>query len=178
MFPSSNPFYFQSDRVERFSGLLVAAFSASPAMAAGTNFWGQTYSEVLDPKTAILNDETKTSDEAKAGLASLNQFRATVKGLRDDLSKDSQVELNQRIKKELAVYKVRDGLNKFNVAFSEDTQRGTDRLIRAVLQDLTELDRETTLKPGKARAETKVKTIEKRLKAAAEAFDELAAFAK
>ena len=47
-------------------------------------------------------------------------------------------------------------LCQYNTAFSEDTQRGTDRLIRAILQDLTELDRETQVKPGKARAETKV----------------------
>lgn len=44
----------------------------------------------------------------------------------------------------------------YNTAFSEDTQRGTDRLIRAILQDLTELDRETQVKPGKERAVTKV----------------------
>jgi transposase len=47
----------------------------------------------------------------------------------------------------------------YNTAFSEDTQRGTDRLIRAVVQDLTELDRETSIKAGKTRADTKVRYL-------------------
>ena len=40
------------------------------------------------------------------------------------------------IKSELNSAKVRGVLNKFNTAFSEDTQRGTDRLIRNIIQVL------------------------------------------
>lgn len=54
-------------------------------MAATANFWGQTYSEVIDPKSATLNDETKSSDDAKAGAASLNEFRSALKTIRADL---------------------------------------------------------------------------------------------
>jgi hypothetical protein len=64
----------------------------------------------------------------------------------------------------------------YNEAFSEDTQRGTDRLIRNIIQDLTELDREAIVKPGKQRSEVKVKAVEKRLTAAADALEQLSAF--
>ena len=43
---------------------------------------------------------------------------------------------------------VRTNLNKFNAAFSEDTQRGTDRLIRVALQDITELKKDSVVKDG------------------------------
>ena len=45
-------------------------------------------------------------------------------------------------------------------------------------QDLTELDRESAVKPGKARSEAKVKAIEKRLVAASADLDTLAKFYK
>jgi hypothetical protein len=46
------------------------------------------------------------------------------------------VDLLTVIKSELNSAKVRGVLNKFNAAFSEDTQRGTDRLIRNIIQVL------------------------------------------
>ena len=51
--------------------------------------------------------------------------------------------------KELGSADVRTNLNKFNEAFAEDTQRGTDRLIRVALQDITELKKESVIKEGK-----------------------------
>ena len=51
--------------------------------------------------------------------------------------------------KELDSADVRTNLNKFNEAFAEDTQRGTDRLIRVALQDITELKKESVIKEGK-----------------------------
>jgi hypothetical protein len=67
------------------TGLLAAVLSVNPAMASTANFWGQTYSEVIDPKSATFNDETKASEEAKAGAASLNEFRSVLKNVRADL---------------------------------------------------------------------------------------------
>lgn len=59
----------------------------APAMAAPTttNFWGKTFSEVLDPNSAEFNEELKNSDEVKQGLAALNQFKASVKSMQEDL---------------------------------------------------------------------------------------------
>jgi hypothetical protein len=46
------------------------------------------------------------------------------------------------------------------------------------IQDITELDREAAVKPGKARSENKVKAIQKRLDAAGDALDTLSKFYK
>ena len=43
-----------------------------------------------------------------------------------------------------------------NTALDEDTQRGTDRLIRATIQDITEIEVSGILKPGIPRSERKV----------------------
>ena len=66
------------------------------------------------------------------------------------------MDLEKRIKSELSISAVRTSLNKYNEGFSEDTQRGTDRLIRVVIQDISELGKDVPLKSGKARSETKV----------------------
>ena len=49
-------------------------------------------------------------------------------------TQNPQLDLPQRIKQDLPISKIRNALNKYNAAFSEDTQRGTDRLIRNVIQ--------------------------------------------
>lgn len=64
----------------------------------------------------------------------------------------------------------------FNTAFSEDTQRGTDRLIRNIIQDVTELQRQTIIKTGKSRSAIKVDVINKRIDTAISTLDELASF--
>jgi hypothetical protein len=85
------------------------------------------------------------------------------------------MELSKRLVTELSAGKLRMTLNKYNGAFAEDTQRGTDRLIRNILQDVTELEREAIVK-AKGRPETKVRLIERRLAATERDLKELAAF--
>lgn len=54
----------------------------SPSLAANYGGFGSSYSEVLDPKTAVLNDELAKSDEVKAGLEGLNKALQTVADLK------------------------------------------------------------------------------------------------
>jgi len=154
----------------------LAIMGAPPAIAANYGGFGSTYSEVLDPKTAVLADDAKGSEDVKAGIAGISDLQKTVANLKADLQKDSQVDLFDRVRKELNPGNARIVLNKYNQAFSEDTQRGTDRLIRAFLQDITELSREVQVKPGKPRADTKVNIVVKRLDAAEKALADLSAF--
>ena len=66
---------------------LLCANPIAPAMAAPTttNFWGKTFSEVLDPNSAEFNEELKNSEDVKQGLAALNEFKASVKNMQADL---------------------------------------------------------------------------------------------
>lgn len=70
-------------------GLLAVAttlsFNGAPAGAANYGGFGSTYSEVIAPKDAVVNDETFKSDDVKAGLDGLNNILSTVKSIRADL---------------------------------------------------------------------------------------------
>ena len=71
---------------------------------------------------------------------------------------------------------IRSSLNKFNEAFAEDTQRGTDRLIRVALQDVTELKKDINIPEGKSRSEVKKVVILKRMASLKKALTDLNAF--
>ena len=146
-----------------------------PSYAANYGGFGSSYAEVVDPKDVQYSDN-KNSEDAKAGLEALKGFKSAVAAMKVDLGKDSNVELSTRVKKELPIGNVRNSLNKYNSMFAEDTQRGTDRLIRNLVQDLTELDRETLVKAGKSRSEAKTSAVMKRLTAAEDALTGLEAF--
>eukprot|EP01041_Mallomonas_annulata_P005860 gene5860-11834_t len=162
------------------TGLLAflssVSLTISPVNAANYGGFGSKYSAVIDPKEAVLNSETASSDDVKSGLEGLKGLISTVKAISDDLAKDSQMDAYTRVKADLPIGAIRTTLNKFNSAFSEETQLGTDRLIRNVVQDITELQRESQVKPGKARADTKVNALKKRLLATQSSLEDLAKF--
>ena len=67
-----------------FSGI---AITTSPLQVQAANYggFGSTYSEVINPKDSVLNDETAGSENVKSGLASLSEFKATIKTIKEDL---------------------------------------------------------------------------------------------
>jgi hypothetical protein len=80
------------------------------------------------------------------------------------------------VRKEIDSSALRDSLNKVNTVFSEDTQRGTDRIVRIILQDVNELEQASRQRPGVDRSSNKVTFINKKLKKLEAAFDELLAY--
>ena len=77
------------------SGLLAlfsgVAITTSPLQVQAANYggFGSTYSEVINPKDSVLNDETAGSENVKSGLASLSEFKATIKTIKEDLVSSS-----------------------------------------------------------------------------------------
>jgi hypothetical protein len=65
-----------------------------------------------------------------------------------------------------------------NTAFEEDTQRGTDRLIRNIIQDITELEAANNQKEGIERSPRRLEIMMGKLAKLDKAFDDLLAFAK
>ena len=63
------------------------AITASPMQVQAANYggFGSTYSEVINPKDSVLNDETAGSEDVKSGLASLSEFKATISTIKADL---------------------------------------------------------------------------------------------
>ena len=105
-------------------------------------------SKVISPKDAQLTEDAANNENVAAGKKALKNYISIAQSLCQDLQKDSQLDVRTRLK-ELGGADVRTNLNKFNEAFSEDTQRGTDRLIRVALQDITELKKDAVVKEGK-----------------------------
>ena len=178
----SNDKFFGKQLTKSVVALLsTVVISTSPVNAVANKsplYLGGSYAEVIDPKDATYNDELKNSEDVKAGVSGLADLTKAVQSIKADLVKDPNVDLVGRIAKDLNAGKIRTVLNKYNQAFSEDTQRGTDRLIRGIVQDVQELERDVVVKAGKPRSESKIKNLTKRLDATESAFKDLAAYYK
>lgn len=61
------------------------AWSFSPVQAANYGGFGSTYSEVVSPKDAVLNEETAGTDDVKAGISGLKEYIAAVQSIEADL---------------------------------------------------------------------------------------------
>ena len=178
---SNNKFFGKQISTSIVALISSVAITVSPVNAEASKsplYAGGGYAEVIDPKTATFNDELKNSEDVKAGVSGLADLTKAVQSIKADLVKDPNVDLVGRVAKDLNAGKIRTVLNKYNQAFSEDTQRGTDRLIRGIVQDVQELERDVVVKAGKPRSESKIKNLTKRLDATEAAFNELAAFYK
>lgn len=177
---SNNKFFGKHITTSIVALISSVAITVAPVNAESKSplYLGGGYAEVVDPKTAEFNDELKNSDDVKAGVAGLGELIKSVGSIKEDLAKDNNIDLVGRVSKDLNAGKIRNILNKYNQAFSEDTQRGTDRLIRGVVQDIQEIERDVVVKAGKVRSESKTNNLNKRLDATEKALKELAAFYK
>ena len=178
---SNNKFFGKQISTSIVALISSVAITVSPVNADATKsplYLGGGYAEVVDPKNAIFNDELKNSEDVKAGVSGLADLTKTLQSIKADLVKDPNVDLVGRVAKDLNAGKIRTVLNKYNQAFSEDTQRGTDRLIRGIVQDVQELERDVVVKAGKSRSESKIKNLTKRLDVTESALKDLAAFYK
>ena len=150
-------------------------FAVAPVNAAQYGGFGKAPTAVLQASDVVISEVT---ENAKTGKANLDKFVTSVRSIRSTLKSDAQADLVAPIKANLNPATLRDALNKYNTAFDEASQKGTDRLIRVALQDITELQREVVMKDGKIRADSKVSAIDKRLAALEDALTTLCDYTK
>jgi hypothetical protein len=81
------------------------------------------------------------------------------------------------VRKQFDFSKLRSDLNTFNSAFDEDTQKGTDKLVRVILQDLTELETANKQKEGIERSERRVNNMMAKIDKLQLTFDDFLKFA-
>jgi len=158
---------------------LVAVTSAfpGPAQAAKYGAIGAAPAGVLDPKDAIVDDEVFRSSAVQNALKDVQNYSAMVAEMKSALGTNSQVNLGPVLRKSFDFSKLRADLNSLNSAFDEETQRGTDRLIRGIMQDLTELESANAQKEGIERSDRRVANMNGKLDKLQTAFEELLAFA-
>merc|ERR1712157_579462 len=116
------------------------------------------------------------SEGVQKSLKEVQTFLDSVQSMQAALAKDSQADIGPTIRREFDFSKLRVSLNTLNSAFDEDTQRGTDRIIRIIIQDITELEASNKVKEGGVRSERRLGIMNGKLTKLAKAFDDFLAF--
>jgi hypothetical protein len=155
------------------SSLLLPISSASAAQYGG---FGAGSPEVIDPTTAQFDIDVLKSSSVQKAIDTVREYKSGVNQMQSSLNQDAQVDLHSILVKRYDPATVRTTLNTVNTAFEEDTQRGTDRLIRAILQDVTELDLANAVKAGTSRSVRRVETLQAKLSKLDKAFGDILAF--
>lgn len=148
----------------------------TPANAAKYGSFGAGSPEVLDPATAIIDDEILASEAVQKAFAAVKNYKASVEAMKATLDKDDQADIGPAVRKELDFVQLRTDLNTLNTAFDEDTQRGTDRLVRLIMQDVTELETANKQKAGVKRSEIRLNIMYGKLEKLNKAFSDYLAF--
>lgn len=158
---------------------IAASLTLLPGQASAAKYggFGAGSPEVVDPKDAIVDDDVLKSDSVQKGLANVRAYKQSVSDMRATLTADSQADIGPKIRKDFDFSLVRTDLNAINAALDEDTQRGTDRIVRGILQDITELEIAQKQKPGVARSETRLKNVCGKLEKLEKGFSDYLAFA-
>lgn len=159
-------------------GTVVAASVLMPGTASAAKYggFGASPSNVIDPKDAIIDEDILKSGSVQTALQSVKGYLGGVRSMKDALSKNGQVDVGPFLRKEYDFVKLRADLNTVNTAFDEDTQKGTDRLIRNIMQDITELETANRQKDGIARSERRLEIMNGKLDKLAKTFEDYLAF--
>jgi hypothetical protein len=157
-------------------GASSAFLAASPAQAVILTARG---SSVANPKTAEIDKDLLKSESVQSQVQQVEKVRGTVKKLQAGLDANMQVDLSPIFGKDLDTLKLRNSLNKINeVVVDEETQRGTDRLTRTIIQDVYELEASSKVKDGYARSAKKAASMQAKLVKLDESFGQYLAFFK
>ena len=101
------------------SAAAVAAFTLlpNPANAAKYGSFGAGSPEVLDPKSAIIDDEILASEPVQKAFEAVKGYKSAVESMASALSSNSQADIGPVIRKELDFVALRSDLNTLNTAF-------------------------------------------------------------
>merc|ERR1712071_624871 len=143
------------------------------ANAAKYGGFGAGSSAVIDPKDAIIDSDILATESVQKALTGIKGYISAVDGMKELLSSDPQADIEPLVRKSLEVSQLRTDLNEFNTIFDEDTQRATDRIIRIVLQDISELEIANKQKPGVPRSQSRFDNLNAKLQKLSKAFSDL-----
>mmetsp|Transcript_6881 Transcript_6881/g.10141 ORF Transcript_6881/g.10141 Transcript_6881/m.10141 type:complete len:208 (+) Transcript_6881:117-740(+) len=154
----------------------VTLASPQEASAAKYGSVGRDSSAVLDPKDAIIDDEILATEAVQKSISNLKAYLNIVQKLKANVASNGQADIVPMIRTDLDFVALRGAMNTLTTAFDEDTQRGTDRLVRIIIQDISELEANSKLKEGIPRSEKRLVVINGKLDKLEKAFSDLLAF--
>uniref|UniRef100_A0A6U0F263 Uncharacterized protein n=1 Tax=Helicotheca tamesis TaxID=374047 RepID=A0A6U0F263_9STRA len=160
------------------SAAAIATLAAFPATSNAAKYgsFGAGSPEVIDPSSAIIDQDILASESVQKCISGIRSYLTAIKSMSATVASDSQADIGPSIRKELDFVQVRADFNGVTEAFDEDTQRGTDRLVRIILQDITELETANKQKPGVPRSEKRLSIVKGKLAKLEKAFDDFLAF--
>jgi len=169
----------RSDFVKTLAaGAAFALLSPSqPALAAKYGSFGAGASNVVNPADAIVDSDIMASDAVQKSLSEIKTYYQVVTAIKGELVKNPQADIAPYLRKNFDFAVLRTSLNTLNSAFDEDTQRGTDKIIRVIIQDVDELEVNSRLKEGIPRSERRLGIITGKLDKLEKAFGDFLAFA-
>lgn len=165
--------------LQHSTATVAASLTLLPGQANAAKYggFGAGSPEVVDPKDAIVDEEVLKSNTVQAALSAVRGYKQSVLEMKGVLAADAQADIGPMIRKGFDFSVIRTNLNAINAALDEETQRGTDRIVRAILQDITELEVSQKQKPGVARSETRLNNVNRKLEKLEKSFDDYLAFA-
>mmetsp|Transcript_837 Transcript_837/g.1003 ORF Transcript_837/g.1003 Transcript_837/m.1003 type:complete len:209 (-) Transcript_837:2181-2807(-) len=168
----------RSEFLFQIAGIVGVSTLAVPGTANAAKYggFGAGSPNVLDPKDAIIDEDLLKSDAVQNARNGIKGYLSGVRQMQEALKKNSQTDVGPFLRKEYDFVKLREALNTVNSAFDEDTQKGTDRLIRNILQDITELETANRQKEGVARSDRRLDIMLSKLDKLACAFEDYLAF--
>jgi hypothetical protein len=156
----------------------AGALMGSPLVANAGYLNADKLPEVLAPDPSAVDRDTLKSGKVQDAIKTTKYYLAVVQEMEKQLTANPQLDLGPAIRKYFAFNEIRTALNTVNEALDEETQRGTDRLIRNTIQDITELESANKLKAGVVRSERKIAIMTGKLEKLDRAFTEFLAFFK
>lgn len=143
-------------------GVVGAALGVAGVGPASAGYISNLGIEVTKPADAEKDDELLESKEVQQGLTNLKGYKSAAASLKSQFDADQNMNLIPAIRKQFDFGKVRDDLNVLSAVFDDTTQATTDRLSRAVLYDLTELENASRFKKDDpARTAKKIANVER-----------------
>mmetsp|Transcript_6919 Transcript_6919/g.8977 ORF Transcript_6919/g.8977 Transcript_6919/m.8977 type:complete len:206 (-) Transcript_6919:244-861(-) len=162
------------------SALLLGSLVSFPMAGSAAKYgsFGAGSPLVIDAKDAEVDQEILASAPVQKAVEQANSYQATVREMLQALSSDPQTNVKPYIVKNLDFSSLRETLNVVNTALEEDSQRGTDRLIRVIMQDITELELANKQKDGAPRSPRRLEIMQGKLNKLDKAFSDYLAFTK
>ena len=161
--------------------VLAAMLGAGIGSFAQPSFAGYVTSlgiETTKPSDADVDKDLLNSKAVQTGLENIKGYKSAASSLKGKFESDPNMQLIPSIRKDFDFSKLRDDLNVVSTVFDDQTQLTTDRLQRAILYDLTELENASRIKKGEdaARTPKKVANVNKWFAKLDGDFDQLLAY--
>ena len=112
------------------------------------------------PAATEIDAAVRDSSAVQADLKKVQQYATMAKELNAKFLADPQADIKPLVNA-FNRAELRTALNSVNSIFSEDFQKNSDRIVRNIIQDLSEMDSVVGLKDGVARSRKKIVSVER-----------------